>query len=316
MIEFYDFNECETYPKFYGGNAGRKEAVILDDAVWMLKYPERTAGMSGNVLSYTTSPVSEFIGSHVYESLGIPVHETLLGTRFGKVVVACKDFVSQLAPGETFYDMHDVKNSAADDSPLPDGRPSSGSSLYLSDLLSFLETDPVIRAVDGALDRFWDMFVVDALIGNADRNNSNWGIIVASDGHARLAPVFDNDNAFFNKRRPESSRHTLESPSDVEGLAIGSCTSCYLRDDGHKVKPFSYMTALADKDCTMACARIADRLDLDYIRLLMAELPTDVKGMPVMPGETLELLGRVLDMRAARILKVRDLWREEGHDER
>lgn len=76
------------------------------------------------------------------------------------------------------------------------------------------------------------------------------------------------------------------------------------------------MATMADKDCTRACARIADRLDLDYIHRLMAELPTDVKGMPVMPGETLELLGRVLDMRAARILSARDLWREEGHGER
>lgn len=43
-------------------------------------------------ISYTTSPVSEYIGSHVYEIIGIPVHKTMLGIKDKKVVVACKDF--------------------------------------------------------------------------------------------------------------------------------------------------------------------------------------------------------------------------------
>ena len=43
-------------------------------------------------VSYTTSPVSEYIGSHIYQSMGFPVHETKLGTYQNKVVVACKDF--------------------------------------------------------------------------------------------------------------------------------------------------------------------------------------------------------------------------------
>ena len=43
-------------------------------------------------ISYTTSPISEYIGSHVYEIIGIPVHKTMLGIKDKKVVVACKDF--------------------------------------------------------------------------------------------------------------------------------------------------------------------------------------------------------------------------------
>lgn len=43
-------------------------------------------------ISYTTSPLSEYIGSYIYESIGIPVHVTKLGIKDGKVVVAYKDF--------------------------------------------------------------------------------------------------------------------------------------------------------------------------------------------------------------------------------
>ena len=42
--------------------------------------------------SYTTAPLSEYLGSHIYELLGFDVHKTLLGIKKGKVVVACKDF--------------------------------------------------------------------------------------------------------------------------------------------------------------------------------------------------------------------------------
>lgn len=43
-------------------------------------------------ISYTTSPLSEFLGSKIYELLGYDVHKTLLGIRNNKLVVACKDF--------------------------------------------------------------------------------------------------------------------------------------------------------------------------------------------------------------------------------
>lgn len=45
-------------------------------------------------LSYSNSPVCEFIGSQIYEKLGFPVHETILrGERNRKIVVACGDFL-------------------------------------------------------------------------------------------------------------------------------------------------------------------------------------------------------------------------------
>lgn len=54
-----------------------------------------------NGLSYVTSPLSEYLGSHIYQMLGYEAHETLLGICFdgrrNKVVCACKDFISDPA---------------------------------------------------------------------------------------------------------------------------------------------------------------------------------------------------------------------------
>lgn len=43
-------------------------------------------------LSYSNSPVCEYIGSKIYELIGMPVHNTILGVRNEKIVVACEDF--------------------------------------------------------------------------------------------------------------------------------------------------------------------------------------------------------------------------------
>ena len=39
---------------------------------------------------------------------------------------------------------------------------------------------------------FWDMFVADALLGNFDRHNGNWGFLFdEAAGEASLAPIYD-----------------------------------------------------------------------------------------------------------------------------
>ena len=47
-------------------------------------------------------------------------------------------------------------------------------------------------------ERFWDMFIVDAFIGNWDRHNGNWGFLyhVQSDT-LTLAPVFDCGSCLY-----------------------------------------------------------------------------------------------------------------------
>ena len=59
--------------------------------------PKSTEGMAkSDKLSKTAqTPLSEFIGSHIYEILGYPVHKTLLGIRKNFLVVACKDFCDE-----------------------------------------------------------------------------------------------------------------------------------------------------------------------------------------------------------------------------
>lgn len=57
--------------------------------------------------SYSTTSLSEYIGSHIYEMLGMEVHDTRLGVANRKVVVGCKDFFNS---SEVIFDYNSIKN--------------------------------------------------------------------------------------------------------------------------------------------------------------------------------------------------------------
>ena len=49
----------------------------------------------------------EYLGSHIYELIGLETHETKLGIANDKVVVACKDFLNN---NESIIDYTMIKN--------------------------------------------------------------------------------------------------------------------------------------------------------------------------------------------------------------
>ena len=41
------------------------------------------------------------------------------------------------------------------------------------------------------LDHYWNVFIIDALLGNYDRNLTNIGLLVNKDGNGSMSPVYD-----------------------------------------------------------------------------------------------------------------------------
>lgn len=284
-IELVDFNGAPRVNRFYGGNAGRKICIDYQGEPWMLKYPESTANLQGRIASYTNSPVSEYLGSHVYALAGIPVHETLLGFRDGKVVVACKDFTY---PDKALLEFKMLRNSISDDAGSFSSRPSDGTNVTLSDVLESINQLDNVYDAELLRNRFWDMFVVDALIGNKDRNNGNWGLLARNGVIEGLAPVYDNGNSFFNKRTPTLNAERLADPDLLEQDAIGTLTSVYTRDDGRHIKPLEYIGSGLDADCNAAIIRLADNLVFDKVLDLIESLPCEVLNLTVVGPETKE----------------------------
>lgn len=194
----------------YGGAAGNKDGIIYNGENWLIKYPKNIKGLerTGDA-SYSTAPLSEYIGSHIYEMLGYDVHATFLGERHDKIVVACKDFAIE----DDLIEIRTIKNHA--DSELAElleqkFTPSDSEHIVdIEELLLHLVNNPILNKVPGITERFWEQAVIDIFINNNDRNNGNWGILRNREGEDRLAPIFDNGGSFQTKISEEKIEKVL-----------------------------------------------------------------------------------------------------------
>ena len=266
------------------GRAGQKEGILIDGEPWIAKYPRTTRDLEGKHLPpYTSSPVSEYVGARIYASLGIPVHETMLGYRAGKVVCACKDFTY---PDKRLFEFREIKNALSDDDAGFNSAPSDGESVYLGDVLATIETSDLLRAMPGVRERFWDMFVVDAFIKNPDRNNGNWGLLMDVGRSYELAPVYDLGSSLFSKRSPSLAESRLTGDENIEQDAFGTNVSCYRLPSedgrGRAIHPFEYLASTRNPDLDAALVRFVETVDMEAVCALIDSVPAEAFGRVLM----------------------------------
>ena len=170
MKDKIDFTGCRRiFGKAYNGANGKKIAVEYNGEQYMLKFPP-SAEKKPTDLSYTNSCISEHIACSIFNMLGIKAQETILGTfkinGKEKIVCACKDFTSG---GKVFYDFCSIKNSIIDSE-------HNGNGTELSEILETIEKQQFVDP-QKLREHFWNVFIVDALLGNFDRHNGNWGFL-------------------------------------------------------------------------------------------------------------------------------------------
>lgn len=250
-MEIFDFSECKYSNRngSYGGAAGDKDGILINGEPWIAKYPKSNEGMAKNDrLSRTTqTPLSEYIGSHIYGLLGYPVHETLLGIRKGFVVVACKDFCDEKT---RLLEMRTLKNihiSEMNQKFQLDLHETSDDHLVdLNELFLHFELNPEISKIKGVAERFWDQVVIDGLIGNNDRNNGNWGILACGEKR-ELAPIFDNGASFYPKKSTLAIQQLLKLPESDQARNNSNIQEPFTLDGEHHLNYKSMLELDAKK---------------------------------------------------------------------
>ncbi len=231
-----DLSNLPLSGKGYGGLSGRKIGVVWNGDQYLLKFQGnlKLRSLTGEVASYGNNPVAEYIASHVFELVGMEVHETHLASYKGKQVVACKDF------GDGLYEfrqlMPALPNSLTDDR----GDLTAAISLEIEDiLLALLQLEQVPFEIHGAFNQFIQMFIVDALNGNPDRNLGNWGYIRKGTRYS-LAPVYDNGSCLFVRFSEDKMKQKLSSYEEMYQLAVSGFI-CRFLDKGHKLNPYRWI---------------------------------------------------------------------------
>lgn len=247
-LQLINFDDCPQNLRMYGGLAGRKAGIVYNGTNYIVKYPQnlKDASMKNVVLSYSNAPVCEYLGSHIYEIMEIPVHETFLGKRQNKTVVACKDFLNH---GDRLYEFREIKTTfeSANEEQNDSVSLTSGTGVDLNEILLILNEHPIFNTLPEMKKRFWDMFIIDAFIGNSDRNNGNWGIISRFDGSLEIAPVYDNGNCLNNKWDDEKIQKFLNDKPMMETQAYKGVLCIYTENE-KKINPFQYLAKTKNPD--------------------------------------------------------------------
>lgn len=238
--------------------------MIYEGSPYMLKFPP--AAKKNKDMSYSNSCFSEYLGCQIYESIGVPVQKTMLGTyqvkSKEKIVAACGDFTE---PGVILQDFASLKNQMIDSE-------RSGYGTELSDILLTFEEQ---TAVDPAAltDRFWDMFIVDAFIGNWDRHNGNWGFLYDTRTDAMtLAPVYDCGSSLYPQADETIMESVLAKPSELN-FRIYEIPTSAIMINGKKIKYFDFISSLQNGGCNQALKRIIPRINMARIRQIVENTP-------------------------------------------
>ena len=260
-----DFTQCGIIPgRAYNGANGSKIAVSYNGTVYMLKFPPSTAGKPTE-LSYTNGCISEHLASSVFNLIGITAQETMLGTYTIrdklKLVCACRDFT---AGGLHFFDFCSIKNTVLDSD-------SNGTGTELTDIMDAIDKQQYISP-SVLREHFWDVFIVDALLGNFDRHNGNWGFLYddASES-ASIAPVFDCGSCLLPQADESTMRRVLSSEPELHARVFQFPTSALKLND-RKINYYDFISRGDNGDCCSALMRVFPRIDLPRIKVFIDQV--------------------------------------------
>lgn len=278
-----DFTNCPVNKLLmYGGANGKKIGIEYNNESYMLKLPFFVRNSLEQ--DYMNSSINEYLSCYIYESIGIDTQKTILGTYKDKLAVACKDFTED---GSVLKDFASLQNSIFCNS-------ENGYSTALDGILETIQTQEVIS---GKLleERFWDMFIVDAFIGNVDRHNGNWGFLINREkGSIHLAPVYDCGSSLYPNLTEAGMKNILSSEREMnDRIYVFPRSAIQYKDK--KINYFEFLNTSDHIPCLHALKRIYPRIDMDKIN-------TIIENTPYISGIQKEFYRTILAQRKVKIL--------------
>jgi hypothetical protein len=249
-----DFSNFKLSQQYYGGSE-RKIGVIIRGREYMLKFQKSSP------FGIRYNHISEHLGSKIFSLLGFSVQDTILGTYKNEPVVACRNFIGK---DELYVPFNDVGESSLD-------QDKDGYQYTYEDIMQMLRDNSKLTHVEETIAIFWEMFIVDAFLGNFDRHGSNWGFIKKNYEY-RLAPIFDNGSCLFPNMADEAEMLHIINSAEETDKRIFSFPTSQIKLQGQKSSYYEIIHSLMFPECNTALIKIFNRIDLTVIFKLIDEL--------------------------------------------
>ena len=250
-----DYSKYPIDNTVYYGGAERKVQITINNRKYIVKYQKNSE--IGKVYNH----ISEYIGSHIFNLLGIPVQESFLGVYKGEEVVLLKHFCVN---DEKLVPFNDVGESSLEEN----------KEMYqysYEDIIKMLIDNKKSTNVSETVDRFWDMFIIDAFTGNFDRHGGNWGFIKKGNTY-RIAPVYDNGSCMYPRINSDSRiLKVLNSKDEIEKRVYKFPTS-HIKLNGMKSSYYDIINSSEYEECNKALKRIFPKIDFMKIDKLIDEI--------------------------------------------
>ena len=253
-MELIDFTTAiEIAPEYTGSE--KKKTMILNDKKYLVKFPDPNRSSKLDI-SYINNVFSEYIGTKIFELCGFTTQKVVLGiyNKDGKerIVCGCEDFTNietKLIEFEKF------ENASIEPNPFK---------REIKDIFHIVESGVYNIDLEQLKEQFWDMFIIDSLIGNIDRHNGNWGFLKdIKDEKLTFAPIYDCGSCLFSTLTDEDMEECLNNNGKIRDCIKN--TSSAIRDNNSKIKYLEFITSLKNDDCNNALKRVYERINLNDI---------------------------------------------------
>lgn len=248
MIDFT--NAIEEFNNYKGSE--KKKTLIYNNKKYLVKFPDPVREKNKNI-SYINNAFSEYIGSNVFKIVGFKTQNTVLGkynyNGKEKIVCACEDFTDN---DKILYEFENLALSTNPDKKIE---------TELNDIMEVIEESKMIHTEE-TKQKFWDMFVIDSLIGNTDRHNGNWGFLLNKNTEkVEFSPIYDCGSALNPMLEDDEIEKINET--ELKNLAI-NCYSC-LKKNGKKINYMTYIKQMKNEECNKAIRRLFFTINMDEI---------------------------------------------------
>ncbi len=258
-----NFTNCKELICEYGGSEKKKKIEYNND-LYLLKFPDPICEKD-LPLSYMNNVFSEYIGCKIFSSVGIPTQKVIIGTYNEestimqikkKVVVACRDFTNN---NEKLVEFSSLANSITEIDKK-----------FTTDIVDIYEVMNRLNCnKEKMINKFWDMFVVDTLIGNVDRHLSNFGFII-NNNNVDYAPIYDCGSTLHPLLSDEKMKEILKSKADFKNTVF-SIYPVYKYDLKKLTYNEFYLKNI--EDLNNALLRIYPKINMEKINSIIDDTP-------------------------------------------
>ena len=249
-----DYSIYEISNINYGGSE-RKIGIKIENEYYMIKFQKKTAFGKRN------NHISEYLGSQIFNMLGVNAQETILGTFKDENVVVCKDFNID---GYQFVPFNDVGESTIEED-------KEKYQYSYEDIMSLLLLNKKITNVEDVVSSFWEIYIIDALLGNFDRHGNNWGFLKKNNKY-EMAPVFDNGSCLFPNMINEDEMIYIMNSKEETAKRVYSFPTSQIKLNGKKSSYYDVINSLVYKECNEALIKIFKRINLKEIFNLIDDI--------------------------------------------